>query len=151
MIYDKLADSERYDQLCPRIGKLLRYLRSHNLNEFADGKVELEGDKLFFTISSYATRAADEVKLEAHKDYIDLQYLIEGEENFGFAFKEPEAEPFESDAEKDLYFYKGENDFYKLGGGRFMLVFPGELHRPGVDLEAGRNHVRKLVAKIKVG
>ena len=39
--------------------------------------------------------------------------------------------------------------FGALGEGRFVLFFPGELHRPGVEMP-GCDHVRKAVVKIKM-
>ena len=39
--------------------------------------------------------------------------------------------------------------FGALGEGRFVLFFPGELHRPGVEMP-GCDRVRKAVVKIKM-
>ena len=39
--------------------------------------------------------------------------------------------------------------FGTLGEGRFVLFFPGELHRPGVEMP-GCTRVRKAVVKIKM-
>ena len=36
-----------------------------------------------------------------------------------------------------------------LGEGRFVLFFPGELHKPGVA-RPGCTHVRKVVIKIRM-
>lgn len=150
MIYDKLALSERYDEVSPRIGQLLRYLRSHDLSSFDDGKVVLDGDNLFFTISTNQTKDPDVAKPEIHKNYIDLQYLIEGEETFGVAFITDDTVLFEENPAKDVYFYRGEMIPLTLGNDSFCLVFPGEIHQPGVHPASGPQKVRKLVGKIRV-
>ena len=57
-----------------------------------------------------------------------------------------EVEPYQPDIGK-----KDSEDavFGTLGEGRFVLFFPGELHRPGVEMP-GCNRVRKAVVKIKM-
>lgn len=150
MIYDKLSQSERYDELSPRIGKLLRYLRSHDLTTFPEGRVELEDDKLYFTISMNQTKDPAGALLEAHKHYADLQYLISGEEIFGVAFMPEGLEPFESKEERDVYFYEADDIPLTLGNDKFIIVFPDELHRPGVDPAGGKQMTKKLVAKILI-
>ena len=57
-----------------------------------------------------------------------------------------EVEPYQPDIGK-----KDSEDsvFGALGEGRFVLFFPGELHRPGVEMP-GCDRVRKAVVKIKM-
>lgn len=150
MIYDTLANSARYDSIDPRIGKLLRYLRSHDFSEFSDGTVRLDGDRIYFTISNYETKDPSETLFEAHEKYIDVQYMLDGAESFAVTFGREGVAPSESHPERDLYFYNGLEPEapLELKTGEFLLVFPGELHAPGVDPAEGKRHNRKFVGKI---
>lgn len=148
MIYDTLENSKRYDMIHPRVGKILRYLRSHDWSDFEDGTVQLEGDKIYFTISRYETKDPETARPEAHKKYIDVQVMLEGEECFGTGFTEEGMEPAEAHEDKDLYFYDAETLPIELRAGEFILVFPGELHTPGVSPASGKREVRKFVGKV---
>ena len=84
---------------------------------------------------------------EYHRLYADLQIDLTGGEGWGYE-TDPgsEVEPYQPDIGK-----KDSEDavFGTLGEGRFVLFFPGELHRPGVEMP-GCDHVRKAVVKIKM-
>ena len=56
----------------------------------------------------------------------------------------------ECSTECDVGFASGpEHAGGELGEGRFVIFFPGELHRPGVEMP-GCDRVRKAVVKIKM-
>ena len=44
------------------------------------GKVTLSGDDVYATIQSYWTSPASERKWESHRRYVDVQFMVTGEE-----------------------------------------------------------------------
>jgi YhcH/YjgK/YiaL family protein len=40
---------------------------------------------IFYNVSQYETKLTGEVKFEAHRRYIDIQYMLEGQEMMGYA------------------------------------------------------------------
>jgi len=87
--------------------------------------------------------------LEAHRKYLDVQYVIEGEELMGYAplGTQEILEPYK--AENDIIFFKGEKSFIKVSSGMFAIFFPEDVHMPGI--RAGKvSDVKKLVIKVRV-
>ena len=83
---------------------------------------------------------------EYHKLYADLQIDLTGSEHLGWASEGTEQGEF--DEENDFGLRTGpEHCGMTLGGGRFAVFFPGELHKPSCKTP-GCDHVRKAVVKI---
>jgi YhcH/YjgK/YiaL family protein len=114
------------------------------------GKYPLFGDKAFAMVSEYQTKKLIDSKWEAHRKYIDLQYVIEGEEKMGLLPLEKAAAPQGYDDTKDLIFFgNNEGEYFQANQKVFFLFFPSDVHRPGIQIE-GTVPVKKLVIKIAV-
>lgn len=79
MIYDSLKHLERYEGIFPRLYRGLELLRTTDFSTLEDKLYEVEGRDLFFSLQSYDSKPANDTP-EAHRDYIDIQFLVEGEE-----------------------------------------------------------------------
>ena len=91
-------------------------------------------------------RDADGAAFEYHRRYADLQIDLTGSEHLGWASEGTEQGEF--DEENDFGLRTGpEHSGMTLGGGRFAVFFPGELHKPSCKTP-GCDHVRKAVVKI---
>ncbi len=106
----------------------------------------------YVNVESYTTKNITEAKFEAHKNYIDIQLLLSGNEKIFVTSAQglPVSVPY--NLEKDIAFYsepvEGKN-FVTLDGSNFVMLFPHEAHAPQVC--AGENSiVLKAVAKIKM-
>jgi len=146
MIIDKIENAKLYYNLGMRIKKALDYTRQTDLKNLQPGKYEIEGDNIFALISEYETKTESEGKLEAHRKYIDVQYVIEGEELMGYAplGNQQILEPYKE--ENDIVFYNGEKSFTKVTAGMFAIFFPTDVHMPGICVEK-MSAVKKLVIK----
>ena len=107
-------------------------------------------DEAYVNIEEYKTR--DFIKLEAHKKYIDIQFLIKGEEKVyttdteGLEFLENYNE------EKDVAFYKTPKrnlNISYLEPNKFILLYPNDAHSPCTMIEEPQ-FVKKAVVKIKI-
>ena len=47
--------------------------------------MEIDGEKVFALVQKYETVVMDVPKFETHKKYIDVQYIVSGEEIIGWA------------------------------------------------------------------
>ena len=91
-------------------------------------------------------------RAEAHRKYVDIQYIAAGEEKIGVAPLQDGYEVVEDKlAEKDVIFYAGLQDEVELGlkAGMFAVLFPWEVHRPNCAFDEPAP-VRKVVMKISV-
>ncbi|MDR3339999.1 MAG: YhcH/YjgK/YiaL family protein [Candidatus Symbiothrix sp.] len=130
--------------------KSFRFLASQDLQGMALGRYELEGADLYVNISEYTTKNEEDAKCEAHIKYIDIQYLIFGEEKIGVLPLSDTKDATPYDAEKDIYFMKPDYDKYYLAdAGRFFIFFPDDAHRPSVKV-AENALVRKAIVKLKI-
>ena len=149
MIVDKIENSGLYKNLCEKIKKSYDYIKQTDLKNLQPGRYDIDGDNIFALISEYQTKAELEGKLEAHKKYIDVQYVIEGEELMGYVplGDQQILEPYTED--NDIIFYNGEKVFVKLSEGMFAIFFPEDIHMPGIST-GEISEVKKLVIKVRV-
>jgi len=149
MIIDKIENSHLYERISERIKQAFEYIQNTDLKTIKPGKYEIDGENIFALISEYKTKSESMGMLEAHRKYLDVQYVIEGEELMGYAplGTQEILEPYK--AENDIIFFKGEKSFIKVSSGMFAIFFPEDVHMPGI--RAGKvSDVKKLVIKVRV-
>src|SRR5690606_32668589 len=131
MIYDQFKNHSLYRNLHPRIERAFDYLDAFDPGT-PDGNLELEGLNLVAMIQTYDTRESANKKMESHRRYVDLQYIISGEETmFHRATDRLEVkEPY--NAERDVVFYHDADDqSLVLKPGDFVILFQHDGHKPG--------------------
>ncbi len=141
MLYYK--NSRHWDQA-------FHFLKSANLKELPLGKQELEGEHLFVNVQEYFGKVKSDALYESHKKYIDIQYVIEGEEIIGLTThdKVKVTEPY--DEEKDIAFYEFDGgDYLKATPEKFFLFFPDDVHRPSITT-GDSIQIKKIVVKILI-
>jgi biofilm protein TabA len=138
------------------ISKGLRYLITLEASAFTGisagevKRVELAGDILFALNQVYETKAHDQEKFEAHRRYIDIQYIYEGHETLKLAFFENVAPLTEYDAEKDFSLYRVDTySTISFKQGMVCILFPEDIHAPGLEFQ-GRGMIKKTVVKVRV-
>ena len=145
MIVDRIEEQERYYPLHPDMELAFAFLAE--APDLEPGRYELE-DGLFATVSEGDTRQMDTVVMEAHKNYIDLQYCISGGERMSWAHIQ-ELNPSTADPEHDNYFYTGNSTSVSIRPGMFYVMFPSDGHKAACHHEF-QKHDRKVVVKIPV-
>ena len=150
MIADRLENAKLYAALSPRIGKAFAHLARLAAAVPADGKLELEGKDIYAIVQSYDTKPAAEKKWEAHRNYLDIQYVAEGRELMGWAPAGKLAPAGDYNPEKDVVNFKEyAGTPVQVEAGCFALFFPEDGHQPGVQWGASAR-VRKIVVKVRV-
>lgn len=61
-------------------------------------------------VQSYTTMTVEECAFESHLEYFDVQYVVEGEECFGYEPVKNLTPSMDYDAERDLIFYNEPDD-----------------------------------------
>jgi len=149
MIIDKLSNSQLYSTLGERINKVFAYLKQTDFSNMEIGKYEIDRDNIFALVNEYNTKDESEGKLEAHKKYIDVQFVAKGRELMGYAPLENQKNINEYNEQNDIIFFEGEKSFIKVEEGMFAIFFPNDLHMPGINVEKSE-FVKKIVIKVKV-
>lgn len=134
-----------------RWDKAFAFLRDNDLSELELKRYDIDGNNVYAPVSEYLTKNKEDARYEAHRAYIDIQYVASGKELIGVApmsAKTDELEPYNQAS--DVEFFKVSGGENRLATpGKFFIFFPEDAHRPG--LRDGENSpVRKVVVKIKV-
>ena len=149
MILDKIENAKQYQGLSLRIKKALRYIAKTDFTQLENGTYDVVKDEIFAIVNRFETVDAKTEKPEAHKKYIDIQYVFEGEEILGFAFKQSQPVYLEYNEDDDFELYSAELDYVKFNKGMFVILFPDDLHAPSVHLDKATS-ASKVVVKVLI-
>ena len=148
MIVDKLENSGKYVDLHPGFAKAFQFIKQDSLADLPDGKYEIDGDKIFCMLSTGPGRSKEGQVMEAHKKYIDIQYVISGTDEMGWKHT-PDCKTIDTEynAEKDYMLFKDEpTQWEKVTPGMFTIFFPNDAHLPQI----GPGEIHKAVIKVAV-
>ena len=149
MIIDKLSNSHLYSSLGERINIAFAYLKQIDFSKTESGRYDIDGDNIFALVNEYTTKDESDGKLEAHKKYIDVQFVAKGCELMGYAPLNNQKVMNEYNEQNDITFFDGERSFTKVDEEMFAIFFPTDLHMPGIKVQKSE-YVKKVVIKVKV-
>ena len=147
MIFDTLENIKNYEGL-GRVYTALKFLADTDFSKVELGRYEFQGDDIFYMVQRYETDP-DKTISEAHKKYIDIQFMVDGEEIIGVAPISCEKTETEAKPENDVWFYDCKTEPLTLFKNSFMVLYPNDLHCPGVAVN-GAITCHKVVVKVKV-
>ena len=148
MVIDCIENAERYYGLGKRFRAALEWLAVANPDELISGeRVEIDGDFVYATMFQVDTLPPDDCKLEAHRDYADIQYIAKGTEALGYVLDGP-ALP-RGDYQPDIQLFQAPWDAITIRPGTFYIVWPQDLHAPRVAIGTPAP-VTRLVVKVKL-
>lgn len=146
---DKVQFAKQYHLNQANWDKAFAYLKNTDLQKLPNGRYTIDGNNVYAIVTEAPTKDYDKTAFESHRKYIDLQYVISGEENMA---KTPIASVTISkpwDERSDLANYTGDGKIYTVPAGTFNLFFPSDAHRPNIT-PGGNKVVKKIVIKINV-
>ena len=125
-----------------------KFLSKHDFNRMELRNYPLCDDGTYASITEYQTK--DSSHFEAHRKYIDIQFLVKGKEYVYIT-------PTENSGKKIIKDYNPENDAelfdqdtctrHMLYPGNFMVLFPNDAHKPSIKVN-NNEKVRKVVVKV---
>ncbi len=149
MIVDHIRNASRYGGIAERMQTAFEYLAATDFGNLTPGRYDLDGDKVFALVQQYETKARDQGVWEAHRRYIDVQYIAKGIETIGYADLDglTITQPYARD--KDCMLLAGDGDFLTARAGTFCVFFPEDAHMPGLTCQTPGT-VRKVVVKVRI-
>lgn len=150
MILGHITQPETYAYLPEAFRRSLAFLKDTDMAALPTGRYDIDGDNIYVNVMAFDTQSANEKLAEVHKEYIDIQFLIRGEEYIGFALAN-ENNPIakEYDAESD--FYLVESMMGEAGAtmtpGAFAIFLPEQPHKPGCIVTTSKQ-IKKAVVKV---
>jgi biofilm protein TabA len=147
MIIDRIENAALYYPLHPKFKQAFDYIAQIDIHTLPVGRHEID-NSMYVLVQEYTTKPKSEGKWEAHRRYIDLQYVVQGAEGMGYA-NIHDLEQGEYLSEKDFLPLFGEGGQIALRSGYFVLLFPEDAHMPSMALGESKP-ARKIVIKIAV-
>ena len=145
MIYATLTEASSYRGLHPRLDRVLGLLGPEFLSSLGKERVELDGEDLFATRFDLATSTDESRLFEYHRRYLDVFVTVAGRERVDIAT--PEALTLR-EQRGDYWGAAGEAEqSVQLSPGRFLVLFPGDAHRPGMAVAEPEN-ISRVVFKV---
>jgi len=137
-------------ELKARINEAIEYVGKIDLENAEVGKY-MVNDNFYYMVQDYESRLRENCKLEAHKNYVDVQWIIKGEEIIGLV--KPEGLTIKDDynPEKDVMFYNFPEILNEvvLTSGSYVVILPEEAHMPCCSINDKPANVKKVVIKVK--
>jgi len=146
MVLDKLNRSKHYEPMHHGFAAAFAFLRREDLAEMPNGKHQIIDDLVYVLISREEGRNGVG-RLEAHRKYFDVQYVVSGDEKIGWRAIEGLKASTEYETAKDIQFFHDEPTFwFDVKPGEFAIFLPTDAHAP----LAGRGAIHKAVVKVAV-
>ena len=148
MIMDVLSRWNRYYWLNERFEASFRFLEMLK-PDAPDGRHEIDSDNVFCTVQSNETRPRDGQRFEAHRQYADIQMILDGEEAILWAPVDAlkVVQPYETDIE--FYGLTAAPTELVLTPGVFCVLFPQDAHAPCIQ-HGNVSKARKAVVKVRI-
>lgn len=151
MILDTLDNAARYASLNPCFARAFDFLRGVDGSQ-ALGRHDLDGDACFALVQTYETKPEEKALFEAHRKYIDVQFIHSGRETILWApLAAMKEETMAYSEEKDAALWKlvPEATPLHVSAGHFTILWPQDAHAPCIEWE-GPEQVFKVVVKVAV-
>jgi YhcH/YjgK/YiaL family protein len=131
------------------VSKAIDFIKNTDFNNLNDGRYDIAGNDIYALVNTYDTKERENCFLEAHKKYIDVQFVAKGTELLGYLPFNGQKLYKEYDKEKDFMLFDEEPAFIKFSENMFAILFPDDLHMPGIKYEKV-SKVKKIVIKVKI-
>jgi YhcH/YjgK/YiaL family protein len=150
MVLDSLDNAARYFVLGERIAVALKYLKETDCTKLEVGKISIQGDQIYALVQDNTTKPRSQGVWEAHRKYIDVQFVAAGVEEMGIANIHTLTVKQPYDEQKDFALFDGDGSFVTVPTGSFTIFFPEDGHIPGSAINDVPAAVRKVVIKVAV-
>lgn len=145
MIVCPWNELKRYAAILPGVEEAVEKINA--LESWEPATYQLENGR--FMIQQGASRAWNGAQLEAHRQYLDVQYILEGGDVVGWAPVDTLKPDCEFNTADDYGLYSGDNAPVAIKPGYCYVVFPEDAHAPGCHLDTPHDY-KKIVVKLKV-
>jgi YhcH/YjgK/YiaL family protein len=149
MIFDILANADRYHSVHPYFAECFSFLRNTDLKTLPVGRQPLGTNGCNVIVNEAAPKTREVARLEGHEKYIDIQYMVSGEEFIGYVAR-ARTTLKSNDEPKDFQELNGTAELLTLRPGSFGIYFPEDAHQPGIGTGAYTGLIRKIVIKVPV-
>ena len=133
-----------------KLAEALEFMKNVKFDEMELGRHDINED-FFLLIQKYDSKDADQGRFESHKNYVDIQYVVEGIESIGIAAVTAMEVDEAYIPERDVEFYKDPEVAaeFVLTDGSYAVLYPADAHKPGIKVGEAAP-VKKMVGKVRI-
>lgn len=146
MIVDNLANAANYYSLHPLFEKAFDFVGQLDYLNAGTGTTEIDKNLLRASIIETFLKPVEEIKLETHKKFIDIQIPVTKAETFGWkslSSLPPSEEGY--DTENDIEFFNDKpSALITVMPGEFIIFSPEDGHAPLI----GEGEIKKIIIKV---
>lgn len=127
-----------------RLHKAIDFINSGKVFDLPVGRTDLDED-IYINVMEFETK--QENLFEAHRKYIDIHFVIEGEEAIEIAniSSLDVTQPY--DEEKECVLGKAHGTRHIIKKGQYCITMPQEAHSPGLCVTSPKK-IKKAVFKV---
>jgi YhcH/YjgK/YiaL family protein len=148
-----MENASLYAAISPDFARAFEILGNSEILHGKDGRYDLEGSRIWYSVQRYKTKPEDTCNFESHRKFIDIQLIVSGEEFIGHSYLDglQTRSPYDAVSDKALYEHKplGELSVIRLSAGMFGIFFPHDVHLPCLQTNK-ISDVHKVVVKVPV-
>ena len=152
MIFGNLKDLECSFAWLPKpLKTAVEHLKATDFAALPAGNYELQGNDIRVQVIDMQTKPLADARPEVHRQFIDVQFLVQGSEKIGVAADTGHNVVFSDQlAERDLLLYTNvaNESTLTMTPGSFAVFFPTDVHRPGCAVDQPLA-IRKVVIKVR--
>lgn len=149
MILDSWRNRSYYVNVHPLFGEAFTYIEECLKGTVTTGTYRIKGQDILAKVQEYKSRI--EGQLEVHDKYIDIQFIVEGNERIEYVEREGLEMSVEYNEEDDVLFLKDTENIMNLflKEGEFAVFFPSDAHKAAMSIDYPEK-VKKIVLKVKI-
>ncbi len=149
MIVDTLKNNKLYISMHPDFKKAFNFLEACSKEFPSVGRHIIDGDRIFALVQEYETTSAESNLWEAHRKYIDIQFILSGRELIGYSNIDHVSDFTPYNDEKDcILATKADHAvFIDMLPEYFTILYPSDVHKPKCIADQ-KIPVRKIVVKV---
>jgi len=150
MISDQVEKAASYAGTIPLLKDVSAFLNTCDFAGIQAGRHDIGQSGCYALVFEYTTKDIADCIIEAHRKYIDMHVVLEGEENIAVGDLAG-CQVGEFDDTRDyLPVASGELSCWKLKKGHFLVLYPHEAHATAVWIDQTPKSVKKMVIKIPI-
>ena len=152
MILTTKENLQAYASLNPYFEKAFAALKEVAAEEFVKGRHPVDGADIYINAAQYQTHPVEGALAEAHRIYIDVMWMISGNEQIGVVPVETLTEITREYAEQgDALLAKLPETYttLQMNPDSVCILFPEDGHAPGL-IAGEQEEVKKLICKVRV-
>lgn len=148
MIIAERTDFERYIPMNSHFLTVYNFLKNTDLTSLKEGRIEIDGEKVFANCMSYIAEEIEGEQFEAHKKYTDIHLVISNKEFVAVSSPIHSVLKLDYNQQDDTVIYNSSTyQMVQLTENNLLITFAEDFHQPKIRIND--RVVKKLVIKVE--